>query len=454
MASAQVLPNNSASSRKQEHLEAGKRRYYCFPFYDKLKMDALVYAFVAFMLCGCAFGRECTNTPTQSHTLRYELGVSKNETWKKEVMAHYHVTPTDDSAWADLLPRKFLSEEHQCGWSVMYRNIKNLGVFKPPVGFLKEVPNLEYLLMLDVDRLIWSFRKTAGLPTPGKLYGGWETFDEELRGHFVGHYLSASALMWASTKNDSLKEKMSALVTGLSACQEKIGTGYLSSFPDEFFDRFEVVQFVWAPYYTIHKIMDVLLDQHVKAGNPQALKMLTWMVDYFYSRVMNVIAKYTVHRHYDSLNEETGGMNDVLYKLYSITCFTSEIILVHRGKCSFTTKANIADEAGASAIIIINNRTELFKMVCEVNETDVDIGIPAVMLPQDAGLNLERHIHNKLMVAIQLYSPLRPLVDVAEVFLWLMAVGTILCASYWSAWTAREAVIEQDKLLKVTEFSL
>lgn len=50
---------------------------------------------------------------------------------------------------------------------------------------------------------------------------------------------------------------------------------------------------------------------------------------------------------------------------------------------------------------------------------------------------------------MQLYSPQRPLVDVAEVFLWLMAVGTILCASYWSAHSAREAAIEQDKLLKV-----
>ncbi|CAL5211527.1 unnamed protein product [Lathyrus oleraceus] len=311
-------------------------------------MEALVvYVFVAFMLCGCAFGRECTNAPTQSHTLRYELGVSKNETWKREMMSHYHVTPTDDSAWGDLLPRKFLSEEHLRGWSVMYRNIKNLGVFKPPVGFLKEVPledvrlldgsvhadaqqtNLEYLLMLDVDSLIWSFRKTAGLPTPGKPYGGWETPDQELRGHFVGHYLSASALMWASTKNDSLKEKMSNLVTGLSACQEKIGTGYLSAFPDEFFDRFEAIEPVWAPYYTIHKIMDGLLDQHVKGGNPQALKMLTWMVDYFYNRVMNVIAKYTVHRHYDSLNEETGGMNDVLYKLYSVTGDSKHLLLAH-----------------------------------------------------------------------------------------------------------------------------
>jgi len=53
-------------------------------------------------------------------------------------------------------------------------------------------------------------------------------------------------------------------------------------------------------------------------------------------------------------------------------------------------------------------------------------------------------------VAVQLYSPDRPLVDTAEVFLWLMAVGTILCASYWSAWSAREASIEHDKLLEVS----
>lgn len=54
-----------------------------------------------------------------------------------------------------------------------------------------------------------------------------------------------------------------------------------------------------------------------------------------------------------------------------------------------------------------------------------------------------------LSVLVELYSPDRPLVDTAEVFLWLMAVGTILCASYWSAWSAREADIEQEKLLKV-----
>ncbi|CAA3006253.1 signal peptide peptidase-like 4 [Olea europaea subsp. europaea] len=127
---------------------------------------------------------------------------------------------------------------------------------------------------------------------------------------------------------------------------------------------------------------------------------------------------------------------------------TGEVILVHRGNCSFTAKANVAEAAGASAILIVNNRTELFKMVCEANETDVDIKIPAVMIPQDAGASLVQSIKNNSHVSVQLYSPHRPAVDVAEVFLWLMAVGTILCASYWSASTAREAAIEQDKLLK------
>ena len=62
-----------------------------------------------------------------------------------------------------------------------------------------------------------------------------------------------------------------------------------------------------------------LVDQYVFAGNDQALKMVTQMADYFYKRVQNVITKYTIERHWKSLNEETGGMNDVMYRLYTIT---------------------------------------------------------------------------------------------------------------------------------------
>ncbi|CAL5437479.1 unnamed protein product [Camellia sinensis] len=119
-----------------------------------------------------------------------------------------------------------------------------------------------------------------------------------------------------------------------------------------------------------------------------------------------------------------------------------DVIMVDRGNCKFTTKANVAQDAGASAVLIVNNQKELYKMVCEPNETDLDIHIPAVLLPQEAGASLEKMLMNG---SLELYSPQRPLVDIAEVFLWLMAVGTILCASYWSAWSAREAAIEQDK---------
>ena len=163
-----------------------------------------MYVFLALiMMCGCANSKECINNLPQSHTLRTELMASKNETWKKEVMMYQsqlHVTPTDESAWQEMIPKEmFLTQENQRDWSAKYKEMKNADLSKPPVGFLKEVPlgdvrllegsihaqaqktNLEYLFMLDVDRLIWSFRKTAGLPTPGTPYGGWEKPDQELR---------------------------------------------------------------------------------------------------------------------------------------------------------------------------------------------------------------------------------------------------------------------------------
>ncbi|XP_022958080.1 uncharacterized protein LOC111459415 [Cucurbita moschata] len=316
---------------------------------QSLKMWVVWVALMAFLLCHCDALKECTNIPTQlgSHTLRYELSLSHNETLKKEMFSHYHLTPTDDAAWSNLLTRRLLKEENEFNWEMMYRQMKNKDGVQVPGGLLKEVPlgdvrlepnsfhgraqatNLKYLLMLDVDNLLWSFRQTAGLPTPGKPYLGWEKSDCELRGHFVGHYLSATAKMWASTGDAAIKEKMNALVSGLAACQDKMGTGYLSAFPSELFDRYEAIKPVWAPYYTIHKILAGLLDQYTFGGNAQALKMVTRMVEYFYNRVQNVIKLHTVERHYQSLNTETGGMNDVLYRLYGITGNTTHLLLAH-----------------------------------------------------------------------------------------------------------------------------
>ncbi|CAI5508153.1 unnamed protein product [Closterium sp. Naga37s-1] len=196
--------------------------------------------------------------------------------------------------------------------------------------FAAQSANLEYLLTLDADRLLWSFRRTAGEEEPiGKPYGGWENPNSELRGHFVGHYLSASALAWASTGNATLKARMEYLVGELDTCQQRIGSGYLSAFPEEFFDRVEAIKPVWAPYYTVHKIMAGLLDQYQLGGSRAALRMLTWMAEYFRGRVQRVIERHTVARHWLSLNEEFGGMNDLLYRLYAITRDPKHLELAH-----------------------------------------------------------------------------------------------------------------------------
>ncbi len=83
----------------------------------------------------------------------------------------------------------------------------------------------KYLLSLDTDRLVRNFRINAGLPTHAEPLGGWEAPDCELRGHFVGHYMSACAQMYAATGDARYKEKGEAVVRALGECQEKVGNG-------------------------------------------------------------------------------------------------------------------------------------------------------------------------------------------------------------------------------------
>ena len=103
--------------------------------------------------------------------------------------------------------------------------------------------DLKYMLSLDNDRLLHSFRLTAGLPSSAKPYGGWEKPDGELRGHTMGHYLSACAFMYASTGDARIKARADGLVAELAKCQRALGPrGYLSAFPEEFFDRVEATR--------------------------------------------------------------------------------------------------------------------------------------------------------------------------------------------------------------------
>src|SRR5258708_33336802 len=59
--------------------------------------------------------------------------------------------------------------------------------------------NLDYLLFLDPDRMLRSFRLNYGLATRAVPLGGWESPTSLIRGHVTGHLLSALALAYAGT---------------------------------------------------------------------------------------------------------------------------------------------------------------------------------------------------------------------------------------------------------------
>lgn len=184
--------------------------------------------------------------------------------------------------------------------------------------------NRRFMTGLDPDRLLHTFRLTAGLPSAAAPYGGWEAPDNELRGHFMGHYLSACALMWAQTGDMEIRRRGERLVTGLAACQRP--DGYLSAFPTELFDRLRNHQRVWAPFYTYHKIMAGLLDSYTLAGNAQALRMARRMADWTHAYA----APISDAEWRKMLETEFGGMSDTLYELSQVTGEPSYAELAHR----------------------------------------------------------------------------------------------------------------------------
>ena len=209
-------------------------------------------------------------------------------------------------------------------WRALPFPMKQVRLLPGPVKNAADV-NLQYMRSLPDDRLLHSFRATAGLASSAEPFGGWEKPDSELRGHFCGgHYLSACALAYASTGDEDFKKKGDALVAELAKCQAR--NGYLSAFPIEFFDRLRERKKVWAPFYTIHKVMAGHLDMHTLAGNAQALETTQKMAGW--------TASWSEPLSYDHmqrvLRTEYGGMGEVLANLAAVSGRRESLGLVRR----------------------------------------------------------------------------------------------------------------------------
>lgn len=180
-----------------------------------------------------------------------------------------------------------------------------------------------WMASIPVGRLLHSFRNNAGVFAgleggyeSVKKLGGWESLDCDLRGHTTGHLLSAYGLMYAATGAEVFKLKGDSLVSGLAEVQTALGDkGYLSAFPEELINRNLRGKGVWAPWYTLHKLMSGLIDQYLYIGNEEALAIAVRMGEWAWNK-LSVQSESTRRL---MLRNEFGGMNEAFYNLYSIT---------------------------------------------------------------------------------------------------------------------------------------
>ena len=192
--------------------------------------------------------------------------------------------------------------------------------------FAKEITYLN--ATIDADRLLVGFKAVSTGMTPANLYGGWE--NSLIRGHTMGHWLSAMARAYQQTKghddtlNAQLKTKLDRVISLLKTYQQT--NGFLFATPVEQFGAPEGQNVnSWVPWYTMHKILAGLVDVARYEGSADALAVASKLGDWIHARASG----------WDSatrsrvLGMEYGGMNDALYDLYKLTNSANHLTAAH-----------------------------------------------------------------------------------------------------------------------------
>lgn len=185
--------------------------------------------------------------------------------------------------------------------------------------------NRQYLLELDVNCLLQNFYLEAGIILPGlqvvdnpetaNLHWGWEAPTCQLRGHFLGHWISAAAKLIAADGEPELRVKLDNIVSELARCQELNGGEWVGSIPEKYFTRLIKNQYIWSPQYVMHKTIVGLSDAYIYAGNTQALDILSHLSDWYITWTEKA-AETNPHAVYAG---EEAGMLEVWAQLYQLT---------------------------------------------------------------------------------------------------------------------------------------
>ncbi|MDR2809193.1 MAG: glycoside hydrolase family 127 protein [Tannerellaceae bacterium] len=210
-----------------------------------------------------------------------------------------------------------------CEKCVAYAGLHDVRLLDSPFKHAMEL-NADWMLELDMNRLLSDFRKNAGLTPKAESYDGWE--NSGISGHTLGHYLTAASQQYAATGDERFKNRVDYLTTELDSCQQYFVNGFIGGMPggDKVFKEVKKgiirskgfdLNGVWSPWYNVHKTMVGLYDAHVLAGNETARKVLINLADYF-ADVVSGLSDEQVQRMLDC---EYGGMNEAFAQVYALT---------------------------------------------------------------------------------------------------------------------------------------
>ncbi|MEA4918205.1 beta-L-arabinofuranosidase domain-containing protein [Proteiniphilum sp.] len=217
---------------------------------------------------------------------------------------------------------------------VEYFRLQDVRLLDSPFKHAEEL-NRQYLLEMDVDRLLAPFLREAGLPQKAESYANWE--NSGLDGHIGGHYLSGLALMYASTGDAQVKSRLDYMLAELKRCQDANGNGYIGGVPGGKAIWEEVaagniraggfdLNGKWVPLYNIHKTYAGLRDAWLVAGNEEAKEMLIKMTDW----AIKLVSNLSEEQLQDMLRSEHGGLNETFADVAAITGDKKYLELAHK----------------------------------------------------------------------------------------------------------------------------
>ncbi|MDB5246993.1 MAG: hypothetical protein JWQ40_1387 [Segetibacter sp.] len=200
-------------------------------------------------------------------------------------------------------------------------------------GEFKHIMDLThtYLLSLDPDRMASWFRREAGLSPKAAPYPFWESEDVwgkgPLAGHIMGFYLSSMSMMYQSTGDSAIINKLNYTLNELKAAQDAQGDGYLLAvingrqvFKDVVAGKFTtsnpLINDSWEPVYIMNKVMLGLYSVYTRCNLPLAKDIFIKMADWFGDSVVNKLSHEQLQK---LLVCEHGSINENYINAYQLT---------------------------------------------------------------------------------------------------------------------------------------